>query len=229
MLRIYMKSYLKGVWEYFASHMLFMYLGSVSFAWIDIWFFKKIEPSTITATVSTITLGLAIYALTRVNEWIKNKKSEKAFERTTLFIDSMFRSNDLNHQCYQSLIAMQPRIKSENPILYKHLTTSGRELLSESKDLRFELVAIRDSFGLWKIKPNHSDLLNNLITTYTALVAQFNIIYILIDELERGERVVSESSWDSYIGMMASAYSNYHDQFEIFKGCSYNELFKIIK
>lgn len=75
-----MKSYLKGVWEYFASHMLFMYLGSVSFAWIDIWFFKKIEPSTITATVSTITLGLAIYALTRVNEWIKNKKSEKAFE-----------------------------------------------------------------------------------------------------------------------------------------------------
>ncbi|HCM0144958.1 TPA: hypothetical protein ACIABO_005219, partial [Escherichia coli] len=88
---------------------------------------------------------------------------------------------------------------------------------------------IRDSFGLWKIKPNHSDLLNNLITTYTALVAQFNIIYILIDELERGERVVSESSWDSYIGMMASAYSNYHDQFEIFKGCSYNELFKIIK
>lgn len=38
-----MKSYLKGVWEYFASHMLFMYLGSVSFAWIDIWFLKKLN------------------------------------------------------------------------------------------------------------------------------------------------------------------------------------------
>lgn len=224
-----MKSYLKGVWEYFASHMLFMYLGSVSFAWIDIWFFKKIEPSTITATVSTITLGLAIYALTKVNEWIKNKKSEKAFERTTLFIDSVFRSKDLNHQCYQVLLPIRPRIKSEDPILYQHLITSGREFLSELKELRFELVAIRDSFGLWNIEPNNSDLLNNLITTYTTLVAQFNIIYILIDELERGERVASESLWESYIGTMASAYSSYNDQLEIFKGCSYNELFKIMK
>ncbi|HEM6698028.1 TPA: hypothetical protein U2I04_000867 [Citrobacter amalonaticus] len=224
-----MKSYLKGVWEYFASHMLFMYLGSVSFAWIDIWFFKKIEPSTITATVSTITLGLAIYALTKVNEWIKIKKSEKAFERTTLFIDSVFRSKDLNHQCYQALLPIRPRIKSENPILYMHLITSGREFLSKSKELQFELFAIRNSFGLWNIEPNHSDLLTNLITTHSDLVAQFNIVYILIDELERGEREVLESSWDSYIGMMASAYSEYHDQFEIFKGRSYNELFKIIK
>lgn len=224
-----MKSYLKGVWEYFASHMLFMYLGSVSFAWIDIWFFKKIEPSTITATVSTITLGLAIYALTKVNEWIKIKKSEKAFERTTLFIDSVFRSKDLNHQCYQALLPIRPRIKSEDPILYMHLITSGREFLSKSKELRFELVAIRDSFGLWNIEPNHSDLLTNLITAHTDLVAQFNIVYILIDELERGERVVPESSWEDIIGSMANAYSSYHSQFEIFKDCSYNVLFKIMK
>ncbi|HEO9336663.1 TPA: hypothetical protein QIG03_001486 [Enterobacter roggenkampii] len=224
-----MKNYLKGVWEYFASHMLFMYLGSVSYAWIDIWFFKKIEPSTITATVSTITLGLAIYALTKVNEWIKNKKSEKAFERTTLFIDSVFRSKDLNHQCYQALLPIRPRIKNEDPILYKHLITSGREFLSESKELRFELVAIRDSFGLWNIEPNQSELLNNLIAAYIDLVAQFDIIYILIDELERGERVFSESLWDGYIGKMASTYFSYDDQFDIFKGCSYNELFTILK
>lgn len=224
-----MKNFLKGVWEYFASHMLFMYLGSVSYAWIDIWFFKKIEPSTITATVSTITLGLAIYALTKVNEWIKNKKSEKAFERTTLFIDSVFRSKDLNHQCYQALLPIRPRIKDEDPILYKHLITSGREFLSESKELRFELVAIRDSFGLWNIEPNQSELLNNLITAYIDLVAQFDIIYILIDELDRGERVFSESLWDGYIGKMASTYFSYDDQFDIFKGCSYSELFKILK
>ncbi|HFF8851473.1 hypothetical protein SBU32_06170 [Klebsiella pneumoniae] len=206
------------------------YVSRLSFfAWIDILFFKKIEPSTITATVSTITLVLAIYALTKVNEWIKIKKSEKAFERTTLFIDSVFRSKDLNHQCYQALLPIQPRIKSEDPILYMHLITSGREFLSKSKELQFELFAIRNSFGLWNIEPNRSDLLTNLITTHSDLVARFNIVYILIDKLERGERGVPESSWDSYIEMMASAYSDYHDQFEIFKGCSYNELFKIIK
>ncbi|EMA8138780.1 TPA: hypothetical protein R0F52_004086 [Klebsiella pneumoniae] len=110
-----------------------------------------------------------------------------------------------------------------------HLITSGREFLSKSKELQFELFAIRNSFGLWNIEPNRSDLLTNLITTHSDLVARFNIVYILIDKLERGERGVPESSWDSYIEMMASAYSDYHDQYEIFKGCSYNELFKIIK
>ncbi len=146
-----------------------------------------------------------------------------------MFIDSVFRSKDLNHQCYQALLPIQPRIKSEDPILYMHLITSGREFLSKSKELQFELFAIRNSFGLWNIEPNRSDLLTNLITTHSDLVARFNIVYILIDKLERGERGGPESSWDSYIEMMASAYSDYHDQFEIFKGCSYNELFKIIK
>ncbi|OUG84196.1 hypothetical protein AZZ97_002993 [Klebsiella pneumoniae] len=38
-----MKNYLKGVWEYFASHMFFMYLGSVSLHGLISDFLKKLN------------------------------------------------------------------------------------------------------------------------------------------------------------------------------------------
>ena len=224
-----MKSYLKGVWEYFASHMLFMYIGAVIFAWTDIWFFKKIEPSTITATASTITLGLAIYALAKVNEWIRTKKSEKAFERTTLFLDTLFKMNNALHSAVKgmSLIPFEDLSNDGLSILNEFILTDSRNKADQSDAYHIELESIMDSFSLWNIILKCENEINSLLYIANEIEVQLSILLVLAEYKDPSK--IEKPMWDESMDIIEDNIIKLNTTIETIQKFKYDEMFTINK
>lgn len=224
-----MKNYFKGVWDYFTSHMLFMYLGAVIFAWIDIWFFKKIEPSTITATASTITLGLAIYALAKVNEWIRTKKSEKAFERTTLFLDTLFKMKNAVQSAATSMQRIPYKdLMDEDFSVFNEFTIDDSKIkMDEAKTYNIELQSIMDSFFLWNVRLLREKEVKSLIEKASFLSSHVSVLVVAAKHNDPTK--ITEKEWDEIIEAIPEHLNKINSATEIIQQLNYDEMFKISK
>lgn len=224
-----MKSYLKGVWDYFASHMLFMYIGAVIFAWIDIWFFKKIEPSTITATASTITLGLAIYALTKVNEWIRTKKSEKAFERTTLFLDTLFKMKNAVHNAAKliSLIPFEDLSRDDFSIINEYVLADSKSKAKQSDGYLIELQSIIDSFSLWNISLKCGKEINLLLNIVNNIEVNLSVLFIMAEYKDTSK--IEQSTWNNSMETIKDHIIKLNTATETIQKFKYDDMFRINK
>lgn len=224
-----MKSYLKGVWDYFTSHMLFMYLGAVIFAWIDIWFFKKIEPSTITATASTITLGLAIYALAKVNEWIRTKKSEKAFERTTLFLDTLFKMKNAVESAAKAMnvIPFTDLVDDDLTVFNEFVIQDSNKKMDEADEYYIELKSIMDSFSLWRVRLICEKEVNSLIETISNLTVEVSMLVVVAKHDDPTK--FSKATWDESVNNVEKYLKKMITETETIQRLEYDEMFKINK
>ncbi|MCZ4061248.1 hypothetical protein O3W44_22215 [Pantoea sp. LMR881] len=154
-----MKDYLKSIWDNFSSHMLFLYLGAFIFIQLDIWFFgEKIEPATFTATASTVTLLLALYSLTR---WESTKTSEKAFERTSKFIENIYRIFRLNKIIHACLYETDQKLENMDKSLYDQFLSDAAESIKQARSSYDEALTLHDSFLLGRLHFKKNQSLKN--------------------------------------------------------------------
>lgn len=225
-----MKSYLKGVWRYFVSHMLFFYAGAFIFMQMDVWYWnpkKGIEPAFFTATASMISLGIVLYGLAKINEWLEKKKSEKAFEQTSSFIEKIYQLSRMNKNLYNIISKAEFDILLNSKDALKPYYQEAMEIRQKTTNSLIELEALKDSFHIWSIKFQKSELFESLIEDGEAFISYCNLSLTMILSGEIGN--LTKNRWEQNLEDVEDTYNAYKEKHEQLASIPYDSLFIIKK
>ena len=207
------------------AHIIFIYIGVTIPIFLDVYFLQKITPATFSAFTSAMTLLLALIALAKVNKWLSEKISNKAFEKTEDFLTHL---SEIRKHSSRLAIALK-HLNLSKPMTERRYTFLRDEFIKTHQamhDSALDLALTHDSLKIWQVRliikgPFHKYM--NRLTTFQKASRTAVQIFELEDDIERKTKWLAHRrnllmSWDSFRYIQnAIAQLNYDELFEHIK------------
>lgn len=174
-------SFMKILMKVLKNPAITFYIGFLIPIFIDVYIFSPITAPTVTATIASITLGLAIYAASKVNKWFSDKVKDKKFEKAHNFYDNQFKLYVAISQFHTQLISFRFTDDLSEKTYQREILNNIRDRHRETLQLLIELGAARAQFKTQRILFNYEEVSHKYTSRAATYLHRAGIILKITD------------------------------------------------
>lgn len=182
----------------FKNPLMTFYCGFLIPVFIDVYLYNPIAAPTVTATTASITLGLAIYAASKVNKWFSDKIRDRKFDKAHSYFDDQLKlyvaCSHLNAQISGFLFTSKILEKTYKMERLSNIRESHQHAIKTLIDMaatREHFKATKINFRVSKLSSKYTQRAARFIKCVADLLNSFDpVIFEMIPEAEKKQEII---------------------------------------